>query len=74
MPPSTTLLETNRPALAESRLLDIAPIFNLIQAGSLDGNFSNLYAGSEGLLVRVDRAFLLGGGYEWIEAKPYAMN
>jgi len=44
VPTPSTLLETNGLVLAESRLLDIAPIFNLIQAGSLNGNFSNLYA------------------------------
>ena len=40
----STILESNHPVLAESKLSDIAPIFNLIQAGSLNGNFSNLYA------------------------------
>jgi len=43
VPTSSTLLETDHMVLAESRLLDIAPVFNLIQAGSLNGNFSNLY-------------------------------
>lgn len=32
------------PTLGEARLADIAPIFNLIQAGSLNGHFSNLYS------------------------------
>lgn len=43
MPIFSTLVQSNYRVLAESRLSDIAPIFNLIQAGSLNGHFSNLY-------------------------------
>jgi len=37
------IVEPDLPVLDESRLSDLAPIFNLVQAGSLNGNFSNLY-------------------------------
>ncbi|MCX7175583.1 MAG: GNAT family N-acetyltransferase [Proteobacteria bacterium] len=40
---SSKLAPTIDPVLGESRLSDIAPIFNLIQNGSLNGHFSNLY-------------------------------
>lgn len=41
---ASKLSQTTYPVLTESRLSDIAPIFNLIQVGSANGHFSNLYA------------------------------
>lgn len=40
---SSKLSQTIFPVLDRSKLSDIAPVFNLIQDGSLNGHFSNLY-------------------------------